>query len=679
MISMLGGLLLSLALPLTDVDAESKAASPIGKQIDDFKLQDYLGARHQLAEWADKRAVVVAFLGVECPLAKLYGPRLQELADAYGAKGVAVVGVDSNQQDSLAEIAHYARTHKLDFTLLKDPGNVVADQFGAERTPEVFLLDEKRTVRYWGRIDDQFGVGYARSKPEREDLKTALDELLAGKDVGQPVSPAVGCHIGRVSRKPPSGDITYSKHVAGILQQHCVRCHRPGEIAPFTLLSYDDVLGWTETIREVIQQNRMPPWHANPEFGHFSNDIRLSDEEKKLIFDWIDHGAPEGDPADLPKPIEFVEGWRISKPDIEFAMPEPYKVPAKGVVSYQHFVIDPGFTEDKWIQQAEVRPGNRAVVHHLIIYYIPPGTGKNNPLAVLYNSLAAYAPGMPASVFKPGLAKRVPAGSKLIIQAHYTPNGSEQTDLSTAGFVFADPKTVKQELLTSLAMNYEFNIPPGATEHKVEANYRFDQDMRLYAVLPHMHLRGKAFRFDALYPDGRKETLLDVPRYDFNWQNSYVFVEPKRMPEGTVVHCTAAFDNSADNLMNPDPTKPVRWGDQTWEEMMVGTFEAVREDQDLSLGGPKVVKTAEGEYEVEFAYRPNIEAKAVYLAGTFNDWQPTGRKMDGPDAKGRYTTKLTLKPGVHEYKFVIDGEHWRADPGNPLEQGDYHNSVLKLE
>ena len=678
MISTLGGVLLLLAAPLADAVEEPKAPSPIGKQIDDFKLQDYLGAQHRLADWSDKRAVVVAFLGVECPLAKLYGPRLQELANAYADKGVAVIGIDANQQDSLVEIAHYARTHQLDFTVLKDPGNAVADRFGAERTPEVFLLDEKRTVRYCGRIDDQFGVGYARGKPEREELKNALDQLLAGEKISQPVSPAVGCHIGRLSRKPPTGNVTYSKHVAGILQQHCVRCHRPGEIAPFTLLSYEDVVGWTETIREVVEQNRMPPWHANPEFGHFSNDIRLSDEEKKLIFAWIAGGAPEGDPADLPKPIEFVEGWRIARPDVEYAMPEPYTVPAKGVVQYQHFEIDPGFTEDKWVQQAEVRPGNRAVVHHLVIYYVPPGTEKQDPLAVLHNSLAAYAPGMPASVFKPGLAKRVPAGSKLIIQAHYTPNGSQQTDRSTAGFVFADPQTVKQELVTSLAMNYEFQIPPGEADYRVEASHRFDQDMRLYSVLPHMHLRGKAFRFDAIYPDGRQETLVDVPRYDFNWQNSYVFAEPKRMPEGTVIHCSAAFDNSADNLMNPDPTKPVRWGDQTWEEMMVGTFEAVREEQDLSLGAPKVVKTDAGDYEVEFVYRPNVEAEAVYLAGTFNEWQPTGRKMDGPDARGRFTAKLTLAPGDHEYKFVIDGKHWRADPGNPRQVGFYHNSLLKL-
>lgn len=370
MVARLSGLLLALVLPLA-AGAESDNEL-IGKRIADFQLQDYLGSPHRLADWSQNKAVAVVFFGVECPLAKLYGPRLDELAKAYEAQGVAFIGINANQQDSLAEIAHYARTHRLEFTLLKDPGNAVADQFGARRTPEVFLLDQERVVRYHGRIDDQYGVGYARAKPERQDLKAAIDELLAGKDISQPATRPVGCYIGRLNRKPPTGDITYAKHVAPLLQKRCVRCHRPGEIAPFALLSYRDVIGWTETIREVIEDGRMPPWHANPEVGHFANDVRLTEDERRLIFRWLDNGAPEGDPADLPEPARFVEGWRISQPDVEFAMPKPFTVPAKGVVDYQHFVIDPGFKEDKWIQQAEVRPGNRAVVHHLIIYYVPP-------------------------------------------------------------------------------------------------------------------------------------------------------------------------------------------------------------------------------------------------------------------------------------------------------------------
>lgn len=667
---------LLLALSLTAAEPPAPEAARVGKQIANFKLQDYRGAWHELNDLAPNKALVVAFLGVECPLCLQYGPRLAELARRYEGQGVAFVGIDANQQDTLREMAHYARTHHIEFAFLKDAGNQVADQFGAIRTPEVFLLDQQRVVRYRGRVDDQFGVGYARSKPEHPFLADALDNVLADKEVAVPTTPALGCHIGRVSRKPPSGDITYSKHIAPILNAHCVRCHRAGEIGPFTLGGYQDVIGWAETIREVVAEGRMPPWHANPQFGHFRNDARLSDREKELIYKWIDAGAPEGNPADLPAAPEFVEGWRIGKPDLVLSMPEPYTVPAKGVVAYQHFATGVTFDEDKWIQAAEIRPGNRAVVHHLILYYQTPGEEK--PEAVLFNSLAAYSPGMPASQFRTGHAKRVPKGSKLKIQCHYTPNGNEQTDQSVAGLIFADPATVKKELQTQLCINFKLNIPPGEANYRAEADHRFNQAARLHSLLPHMHLRGKSFRFEARYPDGRTETLLDVPRYDFNWQNTYLFEEPKLMPEGTVMHCTAVFDNSADNLMNPDPTAAVRWGDQTWEEMLVGTFELTRDDQDLSLGPPAAKRLENGDYEVTFRYRPDVKASEVYLAGEFNHWEPADHKMCGPDADGCYIATLTFKPGQHEYKFVIDGTAWRADPGNPRQTGAYHNSVLTL-
>ena len=669
-----------VALPAAAADSSNKdvsAGTPIGRQIDDFKLQDYLGTAHQLADWKDKQAVVVAFVGTECPLCLQYGPRLAELAKEYEPKGVAFLGIDSNQQDSLQEIAHYAREHKIDFTILKDPGNTVADQFGAVRTPEVFVLDGERRVRYWGRIDDQFGVGYARAAPEHRELAEALDAVLAGNDVATPVTKAIGCHIGRLSKKPPSGDITYARHIAPIFNAHCVQCHRKGEIGPFTLTSYDDAVGWTETIREVIDERRMPPWHANPEIGHFLNDSSLSDADRKLIFQWIDNGAPQGDLADLPQPPEFVEGWRIPKPDLVLSMPQPFTVPAKGVVQYQHFVTDARFDEDTWVQAAEVRPGNRSVVHHLVLYYVLPGE-KSRAEAVIFNSLAGYAPGMPATVLKPGLAKRIPKGSKLIIQCHYTPNGTEQSDQSVAGLVFADPATVRQQLVTQMCLNFRLNIPPGEKNYVAEADHRFEQDTYLYSLLPHMHLRGKSYRFEARYPDGTSETLLDVPRYDFNWQNSYVLSQRKLMPEGTVMHATAVFDNSADNLMNPDPKATVRWGDQTWEEMMVGTFETTRADQDLSLGVPTAKRLDSGDYEVRFSYRPDVEAREVYLAGDFNEWKPTAEKMAGPDAQGRFAATLVLKPGRHEYKYLIDGTRWRTDPGNPNQNGFYHNSVLHL-
>ncbi len=559
--------------------AKVSRQSHIGRTIEPFSLSDFRGRKWSLAELDGTKLTVVAFLGTECPLARLYGRRLAEMHGKYAPKGVAFLAINSNQQDSLTELAHYARVHEIEFPVLKDPGNVVADQFRAERTPEIFVLDAEHVVRYHGRIDDQYGYGVQRTAPTRNDLALALDELLEGKEVSVPDTNLVGCHIGRLLRSDEESDVTYSRQISRIFQDHCVECHRSGEIAPFSLTSYSDVVGWAEMIEEVVRQRRMPPWFANADHGHFENDIRLSDEEKDTIYRWVAAGAPEGDRADLPEPRQFVEGWRIGEPDLILPMREkPFPVPATGEVKYQYFLVDPGFKEDVWIQAAECRPGNRAVVHHILVG-IAPGRGPVHGLRSTW--LAAVAPGAPPLVLPEGMAKRIPAGSKLYFQLHYTPNGTAQEDISSVGFVFADPKTVRQEVATRQAANHGIRIPPGEANYQIEADYTFRQDTLLLSMLPHMHLRGKSFRYEAKYPDGTSEILLDVPRYDFNWQNWYDLEEPKRMPAGTKLHCTATFDNSERNLANPNPNVTVRWGDQTWEEMMIGYFNMALADQDL--------------------------------------------------------------------------------------------------
>lgn len=655
------------------------SATPIGKLIRPFSLQDPLGATHSLDEWSDAPAIVVVFFGTECPLAKLYGPRLEALAKKYADQGVQFVGIDANRQDSLNDIARYGNEHGIEFPLLKDAGNVVADQFGAVRTPEAFILDQNRIVRYWGRIDDQYGVGYARATVQRQDLAVALDEVLAGKPVSRPVTRPVGCIIGRVRKPRPDASVTYSRDVAPILNRHCVSCHREGEIGPFAMTSYDEIAGWAETIVETVEDGRMPPWHASPDHGSFLNDARLSDEEKATLAAWARAGAPEGDPADLPDPPEFVDGWQIPKPDMIIPMPESFTVPAKGVVPYKYFVVDPGFKEDKWVVAAEARPGNRAVVHHLILFFQPPGAKRFRGEDALFNSVASFAPGLPASTFpeSQGLARRIPAGSKLIFQVHYTPIGTEQVDLSSAGLVFADPEDIRQEVKVDCALNFRFQIPPGADNHPVQADYRVQgPDRMLYAITPHMHLRGKAFQVTAIYPDGREEILLDVPRYDFNWQNTYILAEPRRLPDKTILRCVAHFDNSAGNVANPDPNATVGWGDQTWEEMMIGSFTMTIADQDLSQGRPQVRATGDGDYKVSFRYRPQEPVESVHLAGSFNDWSTEATPLEGPDDEGWYRATIALESGKHEYKFVVNGTEWRNDPGNPEFAGFYFNNVV---
>jgi peroxiredoxin/mono/diheme cytochrome c family protein len=655
------------------------AAEPeAGKRIANFRLNDYQGAAHALDDHGKSKLVVVAFLGTDCPLANRYADRLVELSKEYEPRGVAFLAIDSNKQDSLAELAHFARKHKIDFPLLKDPGNVVADRFGARRTPEVFVLDAGRVVRYRGRIDDQYGVGYARPAPRQRDLAAALDELLAGKPVSQPVTEPAGCFIGRVEPRVPHGEVTYSGQVAGILQRRCAGCHRAGGIAPFALTSYREASAWAETVAEVIQDGRMPPWDANPRFGKFANDPSLSAEEKQLLKQWLANGVPEGKPGGLPPKVAPAAGWRLGKPDVVLRMPAPYKVPARGTLAYQYFSVDPGFKEDRWVQASEVRPGNPSVVHHAVIIVQPPGAAAPSDEGGIGDPVAVFAPGTAPMTFPEGTARLIPAGSKLVFQMHYTPNGSEQTDQTSVGIVFADPARVRRAMRAGMAINTRFRIPAREADYQASADYRFGQDAILYALYPHMHLRGKAFRFEAVYPDRRREVLLDVPRYRFDWQDRYVLAEPKRMPEGTVLHCEAHFDNSEGNLSNPNPDRAIGFGVQTWDEMLVGYFDMALAEQDLREGLPRVKELEANRYEVTFRYKAPPGTKEVYLAGPFNGWKPAGHKMDGPDAEGRFTTRVELKAGRHEYKFVLEGKHWRHDPGNPQQVGYFNNSVLQV-
>lgn len=579
------------------------STGPVGRKVENFKLQDYRGAEHSLSDLGKSKLVVIAILGTECPLAKIYGPRLAELAAKYEAKGVAFIGVDANRQDSLSEIAAYARNSEIKFPLLKDPGNAIADKLGAARTPEVFVLDAGRVVRYWGRIDDRAGVGYIRDKGTHDYLVDALEQLLAGQDVKTAAIDPVGCLIGRVHKANDSSEVTYSKQIARILQDRCVECHRAGEIAPFALTEYSEVAGWADMIAEVVKDRRMPPWHADPKHGHFRNDRSLPDEEKELIYKWVKAGAPEGNPADLPEPRKYVEGWSLpQKPDVVLDIQqEPYTVPADGVVEYQFFVVDPGFTEDKWVKMSEVIPGSAPVVHHVLCFVQAPGGDRQSFDENGLGFLAAYVPGFRPTPYPEGMAKLVPAGSKLVFQMHYTPVGKEQKDRSKIGFVFAKPEELTHMIQTVSTGHRGIAIPPHAEDYKLESNMTaYKHDLVVMSYAPHMHLRGKAFSYEAVYPDGQKEMLLDVPHYDFNWQTSYELVEPKVLPPGTRIHCVAHWDNSENNPANPDASVTVNWGDQTWDEMMLGFFDvAVPIDREKLLADGTVPKLAPVEASME--------------------------------------------------------------------------------
>lgn len=565
-------------------------ASTLGTPVADFNLRDHRGGERKLSDWREKRLVVVAFLGVDCPLAKLYTRRLNEIVRE---NGVAVIGINSNQHDQVRDIARFARAHEVAFPILKDADNRVADLFGATRTPEVFLLDAARRVRYRGRVDDQYGIGLQRAKPSRRDLVVAIEELRAGKEVSVAETTAPGCFIDRLDRSAGGGSVTWTRDVAVILHRHCVTCHRRGAIAPFALTTFKEARGWAETIREVVEEGRMPPWHAHPQHGRFANDPRLSESDRKKIVEWVRGGCPEGRPEELPPLPEHRTGWNIPEPDVVLSMPEPFTVPAEGVIEYQHFEVDPGFTEDRWVKAAEIRPGNRAVVHHCTVFLKPPGVAEPRAAGKLgSHCLAATAPGTAPLLLPDGMAKRIPAGSRLLFVLHYTPVGTVQTDRTSIGLVFADRQHVRQEVATHLLYDEDLRIPPRAAAHRVEQTWRAPADVLLLAMFPHMHLRGKSFRYEAEYPDGASEVLLDVPAYDFSWQHRYVLAEPKRLPEGTVLRCIAVYDNSAGNPANPNPDAEVRAGKQSWDEMFNGYFEWCLADEDLtrSVEPPRLLR-----------------------------------------------------------------------------------------
>jgi peroxiredoxin len=593
MVSRIAALALALSAVVGPGVAMANPEKPtLGTAIGDFQLPDHLGQDHSLAELANGKVVAVAFLGTECPLAKLYAGRLQRIADEYADRDVAVVGVMSNVQDSLAEIAAYVRRHELKFPVLKDRRNDVADMFGAERTPQVFLLDREHVVRYCGRIDDQYVVGVVRDKPTSEDLRRALDQVLAGEAVATPTTAALGCIIGRVREPNAASPVTYARDIAPILQERCVECHRAGEIGPFELTSYEEAAGWGEMMAEVVRERRMPPWHAAPEHGTFANDRSMPAAEKDLIFEWVENGCPEGDPADAPAPRRFTSGWQLPRdPDLVLAMETPFDVPAEAGrrgVPYQYFTVPTGFTEDKWVEAAEVQPGNPSVVHHVIAYASPGGSRRRNN----WIFLSAYVPGLRFDGLPAHSAKRIPAGSVVFFEVHYTPNGSPQQDVTKIGLLFADVDDVNQEVVTTEIGNVQFEIPPGDANHVVTATSQpTKQDLTLISLSPHMHLRGKAFRYELVSPDGTREVLLDVPAYDFSWQTRYVLAEPRTIPAGSMIFCRAAFDNSERNLANPDPTATVRWGDQSWDEMMLGYFDVVLPRDDTREAGTKMVTT----------------------------------------------------------------------------------------
>ena len=411
-------------------------------------------------------------------------------------------------------------------------------------------------------------------------LGVVMSIVVSGSAAGRPGAPA------RAKAAVP----TFTKDVAPILFKNCTQCHRPGEIAPMSLLTYEDARPYAQAMKDEIGEGHMPPWHADAPAGTFENERRLTDAEKKTIFDWVDGGAPKGSDKDLPKVPVYPDGWQMGKPDLILEMAEAFKVPAEGTIAYQYFYIPTNFTEAKYVQSIEARPGDRAVVHHVLINYmakpdmtrtgvfrpnaelqrpVRPVLGENMPRreqGMPARLIGTYAPGTQPQVFRPGTALRLEPGGVIELQMHYTTAGKPTTDRTKIGLIFSkDP--APREIRAAAFFNTTLTLPAGSPNTTVPMDAEFLQDATVYGLLPHTHLRGKAWDYKLVLPDGTSKTLLSVPMYDFNWQTYYMFKEPVQVPKGAKIVSTAIYDNSSANKSNPDPKVDVKWGDQTWEEM----------------------------------------------------------------------------------------------------------------
>jgi hypothetical protein len=587
--------------------AQLPAARNGTDRVGDFALLDQEGKQHQLYRYVDSRAVVLFVYGSDCSIARKSIPALKELREQFSSAGqddgfrqlwkrvanqgdgflmrvgrrltglgygflmdvrerlsnggVTFLMIDANPQDHRKSLREDAARYGIDMPILKDDTQLVAEGLDIHRTGEALLIDTRTwQVVYRGPVDDQLYFEVTKAGAHRRFLRDAIADVLEGRAVGQAAPPAVGCRISRGEKK---NDVSYAKQVAPILMEKCVVCHQAGGIGPWAMDRYDMVKGWSAMMREVLMNRRMPPWHADPAIGSFSSDRSLSGEQIRTLVHWIDAGAPRGDGPDplAERKPQILPEWPLGEPDVVIDVPEQ-QLPASGVIDYRYIDIPLPFDGDVWLRAVDVRPSNRAVMHHALVFPDERAAQENS-------FLAAYTPGMQVEPFPLGSGRLLPKGTVLKFELHYQAVGYATTDRPRLA-LYLHKRPPSRELVVISAWNRDFRIPPYAADYPVEARFVFDQDVLLHSYLPHMHLRGSRISYEARYPDGRSEMLLSVPRFNFNWQTLYTLRTPKPVPARTELLVRGFFDNSRSNPANPDPSKEVRRGIQTWDEMLNG-------------------------------------------------------------------------------------------------------------
>jgi len=576
-------------------------------RVGDFALFDHEGGHHQLYRYASSRAVVLFVYGSDCNIARRSMPALKQLREQFANakqgdgflmklwewfadqgnsfpvrvgkrltslshgflldarerasnRSVTFLMIDANPQDDRATLQKDAARYQIDMPILQDETQLVAESLGIDRTGEALLIDTRTwQVVYRGPVDDQLYFEVTKAGAQRHFLRDAIEAMLDGRAVAQAAPPSVGCRVSVDKRK----EVSYAKQVAPILMEKCVSCHQPGGIGPWAMESYNMVKGWSAMMREVLMNRRMPPWHPDPAIGSFSNDRSLSREQIRTLVHWIDAGAPRGEGPDLlaERKAQTLPEWPLGEPDAVIDVPEQ-QIPASGVLNYRYLDIPVPFDRDVWLRAVDVRPSNRAVMHHALVFL--------NERAALEDSfLAVFGPGLQVAPFPQGSGLLLPKGTVLKFELHYQAVGYATTDRPKLA-IYLHKGPPSRELVVASAWAKQLRIPPYAANQPIEARFVFDQDAVLHSFLPHMHLRGSRITYEARYPDGRREILLSVPRFNFNWQTLYILHAPKPIPARTEIVVRGVFDNSRSNPANPDPSKEVTRGNQTWDEMLDG-------------------------------------------------------------------------------------------------------------
>jgi hypothetical protein len=553
----------------------------IGTTIGELHFVDIRGLKRTLTEMGRPAATVMVFTTTSCPLVRRSFPKLKELAETFRHQNVLFVVVNVGASDTVRDMAAQAIDFEVPFYFVKDSDLSAATALGVTRSPEVVVLDQSRTLRYRGRIDDQLRIGGSKPTASRNDLEEALLEVLAGKSVSIAETAVDGCDITPPVRRPARSDITWSKDVAAIVHSKCSGCHRPGTAAPFSLLTYDDVAANAEMIQTVVENETMPPWFASRSSAHFQNDASLSRDEKNMLLDWIALGRPTGELDNGPTPPEPVTAeWKIGEPDLIITMLEEHDVPETGFVPYRYAVLPYLFLSETWVEAFEIKPDNPSVVHHCNMAYVTKdGAGEDT-------FITGYVPGgqpMDLAHFDNGVAVRIPAGAGLGLQIHYTTTGKEERCKIRVGLRF--PRRTVQKLVRHFLLDPRgWQIPPSDPAFRLEAKHTLNRNANLLGLFTHMHVRGRDMSFYADHDNKPSETLLQIPNYNFEWQLGYE-LKPgdKVFPKGTVIRAVAHFDNSPFNPFNPDPKATVRYGLQTVDEMFNGFVFYVDNDEALNL------------------------------------------------------------------------------------------------